>query len=59
MKNTIGVEKTHEIIYIAHIVTDVDGSLKIKKVEEFFDSKAYLEFMQSVGSAMAASQATK
>jgi len=58
MKNSIGVESTHETIYIAHIVTDEDGSLKIKKVEDFFDSKVFSEFQQSLGPAIAAAQAS-
>jgi hypothetical protein len=45
------VEAAHEMLYIVHIVTDVDGSLKFKKLEDFFDSKAYLEFMGVVRAA--------
>ena len=32
-----------ETILTAHIVTDTDGSLKIKRIEVFIDSKTYLE----------------
>jgi len=41
----------YEAISIMHIVTDEDGSLKIKKIEEFLDSKTYLEFMQAFAAA--------
>lgn len=37
-----------EMIWIGHIVTDEDGSLKIKKIEEFTDSKAFLDFFKAV-----------
>jgi len=52
-KSSIGVDTTHEAITIAHIVTDDDGSLKIKKTEEFVDSKTYLETMRAYGAAKA------
>ena len=39
---------TRESIIIAHIVTDEDGSLKFKQVEDFTDSKTYLDFFQAV-----------
>ena len=39
------------MILIAHIVTDEDGSLKIKQFDEFVDSKAYLEFLKAVAEA--------
>ena len=43
-----------ELIFIVHIVTDEDGSLlKIKQVEEFTDSKAYLDFFKAVAEAKA------
>jgi hypothetical protein len=32
-------------------VTDEDGSLKIKKFEEFTDSKSYLDFAQAIAAA--------
>jgi hypothetical protein len=34
-----------ESIFIGHIVTDVDGSLKIQKIEEFTDSRQHFDFM--------------
>ena len=42
-----------ESILIGHIVTDEDGSLKIKHMEEFTDSKAFLDFVQAVTAAKA------
>ena len=43
-----GVETVRDIVFIAHIITDEDGSLKIKQGEEFTDSKAYLDFFKAV-----------
>ena len=48
VKTSIGVERVRETIFIGHIVTDEDGSLKFKRVEEFIDSKAELDFTQAV-----------
>jgi hypothetical protein len=59
VKNSGGKEITIESLSIAHIVTDEDGSLKIKRVEEFFDSKTYLEFTQSMGATIGAAAANK
>jgi len=59
MKNSIGAGTSHELISIVHIVTDDDGSLKIKKLEDFFDSKLYSEFTQSIGAAIVAGNANK
>jgi len=42
-----------ESILIGHIATDKDGSLKIKQIEEFTDSKAFLDFVQAVTAAKA------
>ena len=42
-----------EMIWTAHIVTDEDKSLKVKQVEEFTDSKAYLDFFKAVAEAKA------
>ena len=52
----VGVEVVRESIFIGHIVTDEDGSLKIKQIEEFTDSKAYLG---GVVQAIAAAKAKK
>jgi hypothetical protein len=51
VKTSIGVERVRETIFIGHIVTDEDGSLKFKRVEEFPDSKAELDFAQAVTAA--------
>jgi len=59
MKSTAGLETTYEMLLIVHIVTDEDGSLKIKKTEDFMDSKVYLERRQSMGAAIAAAHARK
>ena len=40
-----------EMILIVHVVTDEDGSLKIKQLEEFTDSKDYLEFFKAIEAA--------
>lgn len=42
-----------EVIWTGHIVTDEDGSLKFKQVEEFTDSKTYLDFFKAVVEAKA------
>ena len=42
-----------EMILIVHSAPDDDGSLKLKQVEEFTDSKAYLEFFKAVTAAKA------
>ena len=39
------------MILIFHIVTDKDGSLKIKVFEEFTDSQPYLDFFQAIAAA--------
>ena len=51
VKTSIGVESIRESILIVYIVTDEDGSLKIKRVEEFTDSKAELDFTHAVAAA--------
>ncbi|KAF9779285.1 hypothetical protein BJ322DRAFT_452798 [Thelephora terrestris] len=52
-KTRFGVEMDREMLFIAHVVTDDDGSLKIKQFEEFVDSVAYREFYQAVHTAKA------
>ena len=59
MKNKLGIDTSHESMFIVHIVNDDDGSLKIKQVEEFRDSKVYLEVSKSMREAIAAAQANK
>ena len=53
----MGLETAHESLFIVHIVTDDDGSLKIKQLEDFRDSKTYLELRKSMEEAIAAAQA--
>jgi len=50
-KTKVGIDMAYEAINIVDIVTDDDGSLKIKKVEEFVDSKALVDFMQALEAA--------
>lgn len=50
---SIGVEMVRESIMIGQIVTDEDGSLKIKRIEEFTDSKSYLDLLKALGEAKA------
>ena len=59
MGNSVGLETTHESVFIVHIVTDDDGSLKVKQVEEFRDSKTFIDIRKSMGAAIAAAQANK
>ena len=42
-----------EMIAIVRTGTDEDGNLKLKQIEEFTDSKAYLDFMKVVEEAKA------
>jgi hypothetical protein len=56
VETSIGIENTRESIIIVHIVSDEDGSLKIKEHEEFTDSKAELDFVQVIAAAMAKRQ---
>ena len=59
MKNPIGINMKGEGIFIVHIAADEDGSLKIKQVDDFHDSKVYLELIKSMGPVIAAAQASK
>ena len=47
---------TFEMVITADIVADDDGSLKIKQIDEFNDSKAYLDFFKAVEAAKAREQ---
>jgi hypothetical protein len=44
---------SYESIFIIYIVTDEDGSLKIKQMDKFIDSKAHLEGVQALAAAKA------
>jgi len=50
------VKLDHESIYIIHIVPDEDGTLKIKQVDEFTDSKAYFDIHQAMAVGEKANQ---
>ena len=41
VENPYGIDTKCEALYIVHFVTDDDGSLKIKQIDEFKDSKVY------------------
>ena len=53
MGTALEVDLFREAIVIATIVTGDHGSLKIKKIEEFIDSKVQLEAMQALEAAKA------
>ena len=58
MKSSQGIDSTtNESIFILHTVADDDGSLKVKKLEEFRDSKVYLKIREAMTAAIAAAQA--
>ena len=59
LKNSLGMDTTNEVMFIMHIAADDDGSLKVKKVEDFRDSKVYLEIREAITAAIAAAQANK
>ena len=59
MKTSLGIDTAHESMFIVHIVADEDGSLKIKKLEDFRDSKVYSEIYETMTAAIAAAQANK
>jgi len=54
VKNSVGIDTAHESLFIVHIVIDDCGCLKIKQIDDFRDSKVYLELSQSMGVAIAA-----
>lgn len=45
-----------EMIFIGHIVTDEDGSLKLKQIEEFVDSIFFAEFFKTIAEEKAKRQ---
>ena len=53
LENPYGLDTTCEAIYISHFVTDDDGSLKLKQIEEFTDSKVYSGIHKSLAEASA------
>ena len=48
VENPYGLDTKCEAIYIAHFVTDDDGSLKLKLVDEFTDSKVFSDVRQAL-----------
>jgi hypothetical protein len=50
-KTSVGVEVNRESIFIADIVPDEDGNLKIKKLEDFTDSKAEYDLYRAIAAA--------
>jgi len=57
--NSFGLDTIHESLFIVHFVTDEDGCLKIKVIEDFRDSKVFLELSKSMGAAIAAAHTNK
>ena len=55
LENPYGIDTKCEAIYITHFVTDDDGSLKIKQIDEFTDSNVY----QGIHKALAEANAPK
>ena len=53
---SVGVEMEYESILIVTFVTDEDGVLKMKRVESFVDSKAYLELFKAAAEGKATMQ---
>ena len=52
----MGLDTILESLFIVHIVADDDGSLKIKKLEDFRDSKGYTEYNQLINEAVLANK---
>ena len=55
-KTSTGIENNRESMFIVHIATDKDGSLKLKQFEDFTDSKAELDYVQALAAARAEKQ---
>ena len=53
VENPYNLDTKCEAIYIVHFVTDDDGSLKVKQVDEFNDSKLYPAFHKALAEASA------
>ena len=49
----IGVWAWYEIMLTFHIITDEDGSLKVIRLDEFTDSKAWFDLSEAVEKAKA------
>ena len=53
MENPYNLDTKCEVVYIVHFVTDDDGSLKVKQVDEFTDSKVYSGIHKALAEANA------
>ncbi len=53
MENPYGLDTKCEAVYIAHFVADDDGSVKLKLLDEFTDSKVYSDVHQALAAAKA------
>ena len=55
IENPYGLNTKCETVYILHIITDEDGSLKLKQADVFKDSKVF----SNVHKELAAAKASK
>ena len=53
VKTTVGVEMVYEAIDITDVEKDEDGNLKIKQIQEFIDSKSFLDSLEAIQAAQA------
>ena len=53
VENLYALDTKCEAVYIGHFVADDDGSLKLKRIEEFTDSKIYSGVHQALAVAKA------
>ena len=54
VENPYALDTKCEAVYIGHFVADDDGSLKLKLLEEFTDSKVHSGVHQALAAAKAA-----
>ena len=53
VENPYGLDTKCERVYIVHFVTDDDGNLKVKQIDEFTDSKVYPGVLKALAEAKA------
>ena len=53
LENPHGIDTKCEAIFISHFVTDDDGSLKLKRIDEFTDSQVYAGVHKALAEANA------
>ena len=53
IENPHGIDTKYEAIYITHFITDDDGSLKIKQIDEFMDSEVCSRVYKALAEAKA------